>query len=242
MTDIDSDDDFFKCYVCHEELDVSEICIYKKSKVCKKCEENEIAQPVRMIYKRRENCCGHGNCVQIKSCGKVQGHIHLSSCDPELVDYPYPVLLILPRGKNRGRRSSVCILEPFEETNLLRRLRLAKTERLNLVKKTETERLKVKKEVLRLAKRLAKTEQTERLNLVKKTETERLNLVKKTEIERLNLLIQEEITKQSKLLRIHEMEIFNARKQNKSVLNAYGVDEMAISAARKSRVGPNGNF
>jgi len=206
MTDIDSDDDFFKCYVCHEELDVSEICIYKKSKVCKKCEENEIAQPVRMIYKRRENCCGHGNCVQIKSCGKVQGHIHLSSCDPELVDYP--VLLILPRGKNRGRRSSVCILEPFEETNLLRRLRLAKTE------------------------------QTERLNLVKKTETERLNLVKKTEIERLNIEYSEEITKQSKLLRIHEMEIFNARKQNKSVLNAYGVDEMAISAARKSRVDP----
>ena len=37
MSDIDSDDDFIKCYECKEEIDVSEICIYKKSKVCKNC-------------------------------------------------------------------------------------------------------------------------------------------------------------------------------------------------------------
>ena len=39
MYDIDSDDDFIKCYECEKEIDVSEICSYKKTKVCKTCKE-----------------------------------------------------------------------------------------------------------------------------------------------------------------------------------------------------------
>jgi len=54
-SEIDSDDDFIKCYECEIEVDVAEVCFYKKDKFCKSCYEEciqfEIAQPVRMIVK-----------------------------------------------------------------------------------------------------------------------------------------------------------------------------------------------
>lgn len=169
MLDIDSDDDFIKCYECEEEVEVSEICVYKKSKVCKNCkeicEENDIAQPVRMIFKIYENvgysCCGRQNCVHIKCMGTVQGHIHLYSCDPELVDYPDLASKIKRRCPTKteylnGEMISTFISDPFEETNLLRRLRLAKTKRLNLIKeKEQNEKLKVKIQIEKDAKEIA---------------------------------------------------------------------------------------
>ena len=124
---------FINCHECDQSIDISEMFIYKKINVCKTCkelyEENDIAQPVRMIYKRAENvsysCCSQKMCIHIKCVGNVQGHVHLYSCDPELVNYPG-----LTRGKNWSKHDDVYISQPFEETNLLRRLRLKKTERL----------------------------------------------------------------------------------------------------------------
>ena len=146
---IDSDDDFIKCYECETEVEVVEVCFYEKNKFCKKCyEENtelDVAQPVRMVYKKYENlsfsCCGLKNCVQIKCCGRVQGHVSLYSCDPELVNYPG----LASKKKMRHIKDGIWWSSDFEETNLLRRLRLQKTERLKLVKEKEKEQLKVKK-------------------------------------------------------------------------------------------------
>lgn len=174
MSDIDSDDDFIKCYECEIEVDVVEVCIYKKYKFCKNCYEEyrqlEIAQPVRMVYKVYENtiygCCSHENCVRIKCCGTVQGHIHLYSCDPEIVNYPLGLAGIFSKtnmhrcpGEDylHGRSVHTFMSNPFEETNLLRRLRLQKTERLE----KEKEELKVKSEKLKAKKEKEKEDKKE---------------------------------------------------------------------------------
>jgi len=278
MSDIDSDDDFIKCYECEIEVDVSEICVYKKSKVCKNCkeicEENDIAQPVivmrkragnrapsgfvkptrisdelasflgkdkgtemartevtrdinkyirtnglqdktngrninpdrklfallkiksgeeltyfniqnymkkhfsdddaiaqpvRMVYKIYEDmiygCCNRESCVRIKCCGTVHGHVSLYGCDPEIVNYPLGLAGIfsktnMPRCPGgvylHGRSINTFMSDPFEETNLLRRLRLQKTERLNLIKeKEQNEKFKVKIQIEKDAKEIA---------------------------------------------------------------------------------------
>lgn len=151
MSDIDSDDDFIKCYECEIEVDVAEVCIYKKDKFCKNCYEEcrnfDVAQPVRMVYKICEDisysCCSRRNCVHIKCYGTVKEHIHLYGCDPEIVNYPLGLEGIFSKTNMRrcqvddylnGRLISTFMSNPFEETNLLRRLRLQKTERLNLIK------------------------------------------------------------------------------------------------------------
>ena len=102
-------------------------------------DDEDIAQPVRMVFKMYEDisysCCGRKNCVQTVCCGSVQGHVRLSSCDPELVNYPNLASNIkMRRSVERelylnGRTISKFVSEPFMETNLLRRLRLQKTER-----------------------------------------------------------------------------------------------------------------
>ena len=167
--DIDSDDDFINCYDCEIEVDVAEVYFYKKYKLCEDCKEMyermdeqlkehqkkqleqelfvkvhvvlpyNIAKPVRMVYKKCENisfsCCGRRNCIQIKCYGNIKGHhINLYSCDPELVNYQGLVDKI-----NCNHHGDVCISEPFEETNLLRGLRIKKTERLNEFKEKEKE-------------------------------------------------------------------------------------------------------
>ena len=174
MSNTDSDDDFINCYDCEIEIDVTEVCFYKKYKLCEDCKEmyermdechkiwlNErqkkqleqelfvkvpmvlpynIAKPVRMVYKKCENisfsCCGRRNCIQIKCYGNIkEHHLNLYSCDPELVNYPGLVDKI-----NCNHHGDVCISEPFEETNLLRGLRIKKTERLNEFKEKEKEK------------------------------------------------------------------------------------------------------
>ena len=164
MSDIDSDDDFIKCYECEEEIDVSEICVYKKDKFCKNCYEEcrelDVAQPVRMVYKVCEDisysCCSRRNCVHIKCCGTVKGHIHLYGCDPEIVNYPLGLAGIFSKKNMSTLNDCVWFSDPFEETNLLRRLRLAKTKRLNLIKeKEQNEKLKVKIQIEKDAKEIA---------------------------------------------------------------------------------------
>jgi len=53
MSNIDSDDEFIKCYKCEIEVEIIEVYFYNKFKVCKDCkellEENDIAQPIIMI-------------------------------------------------------------------------------------------------------------------------------------------------------------------------------------------------
>ena len=165
MSDIDSDDDFIKCYECEIEVDVLEIFIYKKDKFCKNCYEEcrklDVAQPVRMVYKVCEDnisysCCGRRNCVRIKCCGRVQGHVHLYSCDPEIVNYPLGLAGIFSKKNMSTLNDGVWFSNPFEETNLLRRLRLQKTERLNLIKeKEQNEKFKVKIQIEKDAKEIA---------------------------------------------------------------------------------------
>jgi hypothetical protein len=174
MSDIDSDDDFIKCYECEIEVDVSEICIYKKDKICKNCYEEcrklDVAQPVRMVYKVCEDnisysCCGRENCVRIKCCGTVKGHIHLYGCDPEIVNYPLGLAGIFSKTNMHrcpgevylhGQSVHTFMSNPFEETNLLRQLRLQKTERLNLIKeKEQNEKMKVKIKIEKDAKEIA---------------------------------------------------------------------------------------
>ncbi len=177
-SEIDSDDDFIKCYECEIEVDVSEICIYKKDKFCKNCYEEcrklDVAQPVRMVYKIYEDmiygCCGRENCVRIKCCGTVHGHVHLYGCDPEIVNYPLGLAGIFNKTNMHrcpgevylhGRTVHTFISSPFEETNLLRRLRLQKTERLE----KENERLTLIKEQFKIKKQKenAKKLETEKL-------------------------------------------------------------------------------
>ena len=133
----------------------------------KLCEENDIAQPVRMIYtsyqKLSFSCCGRDNCIQIKCIGNVQGHEHLYSCDPELTDYPGLLSKIkinmhcsTETEYLNGKIIYTFISVPFEETTLLRRLRLQKTERLNLIKeKINNEKMKVKIQIEKDAKEIA---------------------------------------------------------------------------------------
>lgn len=140
--DIDSDDDFINCYECETEVEVAEVCLYKKDKFCKSCYEEciqfDIAQPVRMVYKVYEDisysCCSRKNCIRIKCCGTVQGHVHLFSCDPEIVNYPLGLAGIFSKKNMYSVKEGVWTSQPFEETNLLRRLRLQKTERLESLK------------------------------------------------------------------------------------------------------------
>lgn len=156
-SEIDSDDDFVICVDCEIEVDVAEVCIYKKDKFCKNCYEEcrklDVAQPVRMVYKICEDisysCCGSKNCVRIQCCGTVKGHVYLSSCDPEIVNYPLGLAGIFSKTNMHRCPGDAFMSNPFEETNLLRRLRLQKTERLEKEKeelKVKSEKLKAKKE------------------------------------------------------------------------------------------------
>jgi len=117
--------------------------------------DDAIAQPVRMIVKvwvdANPSCCGLKSCVRIICCGTVHGHVSLSSCDPELVNYPLGLfsktnMHWVKDAHLNGRIVSRFVSDPFEETNLLRRLRLQKTQRLNKLKEKEIEQLKVKKQ------------------------------------------------------------------------------------------------
>lgn len=148
MSDIDSDDDFVVCYECEIEVSVDEVCFYNKDKFCKKCYEeciqHDVAQPVRMIYKRYEDigfsCCSRRKCVHIKSGCATEGHVHLSSCDPEIENYPLGLGGIFSKTNMHNVYDGIWLSQSFEETNLLRRLRLQKMERL------ENEKIKVEKE------------------------------------------------------------------------------------------------
>ncbi len=176
-SEIDSDDDFIKCSDCEIEVDIAEVCFYKKCKFCKSCFEDciqlEIAQPVRMIVKVCEDmsysCCSRKNCIRIKCCGTVKGHVDLYSCDPEIINYPLGLAGIFNKENMHcvrkqylnGRSVSTFSSSPFEETNLLRRLRLQKTERLE----KENERSNLIKEQFKIKKQKenAKKLETEKL-------------------------------------------------------------------------------